>query len=175
MGKFSQERITNLKPAFSPDGSITAASSSKLSDGAAVLFLASKQFCQNHQLTPIAFIHGYAECTQEKEKFGLSPELAIRKCLMKAGNIGIEQIDLFEINEAFSVVALANIKRLLISKDICNVLGGAVAIGHPLGASGARIICTLLTALSHFQKKTGIASICHGGGGATAILVLINI
>lgn len=133
--------------------------------------LASESFCQQHGISPIARIVGYAEATQDPYSFGTSPALAIQQLLQKHPEYTLDSIDLFEINEAFSVVTLANLKLLGIPHDCCNVFGGAVALGHPLGASGARIVCTLINALQNTNKNVGIAAVCHGGGGASAILI----
>ena len=141
-----------------------------MNDGAAVILLASKEAIEKYRLKPIAKIVGYADAAQAPEWFTTAPSLAIPKALKRA-NLSLEEIDFFEINEAYAAVALANIQELKISTNKVNVYGGAVALGHPLGASGARIICTLISVLHQENGKYGVASICNGGGGASAIVI----
>ena len=164
------EKIATLKPAFQKDGSVTAANSSKINDGAAALVVASEERAREKGHTPIARIVAYAGVAQEPKWFTTAPVGAIRKLLAKTG-LSVSDIDLFEINEAFAAVAMAAIRDLSLDPARVNVRGGAVAIGHPIGASGARILTTLIHALRHEKKKRGIAAICIGGGEATAMLV----
>ncbi|MCS7188244.1 MAG: acetyl-CoA C-acyltransferase [Bacteroidia bacterium] len=168
--KANFEKIPTLKPAFKPDGTITAANASKINDGAAALILASEEALKRYSLTPLARIIGWADAAREPEWFTIAPTDALQKALQRVG-MQIREIDLFEINEAFAVVALANQKLLGIPTEKLNILGGAVALGHPLGASGARILVTLLTALNHTGGKYGAVGICNGGGGASAIVI----
>jgi acetyl-CoA C-acetyltransferase len=149
---------------------VTAPNSSPLNDGAAAVVLVSEAKLKELNLKPIAKILGFADAAQQPSKFTTSPALAIPKALQKAG-VSQESIDAFEINEAFSVVALANLKLLGLPEDKVNIHGGAVAIGHPLGASGARIIATLLGVLKAKNGKLGCVGICNGGGGASALVL----
>jgi acetyl-CoA C-acetyltransferase len=169
--KFNEEATRTLRPAFKKDGgTVTAANASPLSDGAAALVLASEDYVQKHGLKPIGKILGWGDAAQNPSKFTTAPALAVPKALKHAG-IKQEEVDAFEINEAFSVVALANMKLLNVSEDKVNLHGGAVALGHPLGASGARIVTTLLGVLKEQKGKIGCAGICNGGGGASAIVI----
>lgn len=168
--KVKFEKIPELKPAFKKDGTVTAANASNLNDGAAALVLMSKEKAEALGLKPLAKILSYADAAQEPVMFTTTPALAIPKALKKAGKV-VSDVDLFEINEAFSVVALANMKELGLSHEQTNVFGGGVSIGHPIGVSGARIICTLISALKVKGKKTGAAGICNGGGGASAMVI----
>ncbi|KAK8203619.1 acetyl-CoA acetyltransferase IB [Phyllosticta capitalensis] len=168
---FNESKTKSLKPVFIPGtGTVTAANASPLSDGAAAVVLASEAAVKAHGLKPIAKVLGWGDAAQNPSKFTTAPALAIPKALKHAG---IEQsaVDFYEINEAFSVVALANMKILGISEDKVNVHGGAVALGHPLGGSGARIVTTLLGVLREKKGKVGAAGICNGGGGASALVV----
>nr|OQO31151.1 Acetyl-CoA acetyltransferase IA [Rachicladosporium sp. CCFEE 5018] len=168
---FNEAKTKTLKPSFKKsDGTVTAANASPLSDGAAALVLASEAYVQKHNLKPIAKILGWGDAAQAPSKFTTAPALAIPKALKHAG-IKQEDVDAFEINEAFSVVALANMKLLGLSEEKVNLHGGAVALGHPLGGSGARIVCTLLGVLRETGGKIGCAGICNGGGGASALVV----
>ena len=168
--KISPEKIPTLKPAFRPDGTITAASSSANADGAAALILTRRSIAEREGLPILAEIKAHATHSQEPGWFTTAPIPAIRKLLDKSGwRIG--DVDLFEINEAFAVVAMAAAKELGIPRDKLNVNGGACALGHPIGATGARIIVTLLHALERQNAKRGIASLCIGGGEATAIAI----
>ena len=169
------EKLKSMKPAFKTDGSgtVTAPNASPLSDGAAATVLVSEEYLKSHNLTPLAKILGWGDAAQQPSKFTTAPALAIPKAL-KHANVSQDQIDAFEINEAFSVVALANLKLLNLSEDKVNLHGGAVALGHPLGASGARIVATLLGVLKGNGGKLGAVGICNGGGGASA-LVLENL
>lgn len=160
-----------MKPAFIPgSGTVTAPNSSPLNDGAAAVVLVSEAKVKELGLKPIAKILGWGDAAQQPNKFTTAPSLAIPKALKHAGVVQ-ESIDAFEINEAFSVVALANMKLLGLSEDKVNIHGGAVAIGHPLGASGARILATLIGVLKAKQGKLGCIGICNGGGGASALVI----
>lgn len=164
------DKVPALKPVFKKDGTVTAANASTLNDGAAALVLMSADKAKELGLTPLAKVLAYADAQQAPEWFTTAPSKAIPLALQRA-NITKEEVDYFEINEAFSVVSLANNKELGLSSDKVNVNGGAVAIGHPLGASGARIVVTLLSVLQQNNGKIGVAGICNGGGGASAIVV----
>lgn len=168
--KLKADKVPTLKPAFSKDGTVTAANAPGINDGAAALVLMSGEKVKELGLKPIAKVIGYGDAEQTPDEFTTSPSLAIPIALKKAG-LTIDQIDAFEINEAFSVVALVNAKLLGISQDKLNVNGGAVALGHPVGASGARIIVSLLSVLKQKGGKYGAAGICNGGGGASAIVI----
>jgi acetyl-CoA C-acetyltransferase len=164
------EKIPGLKPAFKKDGSVTAANSSSISDGAAALVVASAKKAEELGLKPIARIVAHTTHSQEPEWFTTAPVGAISKLLEKTG-WKVEDVDLFEINEAFAVVAMAAMKELNLPHDKVNVHGGATALGHPIGASGARILVTLIGALKQRGGKRGIASLCIGGGEATAMAI----
>jgi acetyl-CoA C-acetyltransferase len=164
------DKMPTLKPAFQKDGSVTAANSSKINDGAAALVIASAERAREAGHAPIARIVAHAGVAQAPEWFTTAPVGAIRKLLDRTG-LKVADIDLWEINEAFAVVAMAAIRELSLDPAKVNVRGGAVAIGHPIGASGARILTTLVHSLRHEGKKRGIAAICIGGGEATAMLV----
>ena len=164
------DKIPGLRPAFSPDGTVTAANASTINDGATALILASEEAVKRLGLKPIAKIRGFADAEQEPEWFTTSPTIAAPKALKMAG-LTKNDIDFFEVNEAFSVVALAFEQVMEVPHDQLNVFGGAVAIGHPLGASGARIVTTLNNVLHQKNGKLGLATICNGGGGATAIVI----
>lgn len=164
------EKIPTLKPVFQKDGSVTAANASTMNDGAAALVLMSKEKAEALGLKPIAKIISYADAEQAPEWFTTSPSLAVPKAVEKAG-LKMSDIDYFELNEAFSVVGLANIKLMNLNPAKVNVNGGAVSIGHPLGASGARIIVTLIHVLKQNKARYGAAGICNGGGGASAIVI----
>jgi acetyl-CoA C-acetyltransferase len=166
------EKMPTLKPSFQKDGSVTAANSSKINDGAAALVVTSEEKAKEKGWKPIARIVAHAGVAQAPEWFTTAPVGAIRKLLEKTG-LRVEDIDLWEINEAFAAVAMAAIKDLNLPPDRVNVNGGAVALGHPIGASGARILTTLIHALRKRGKKRGVAAICIGGGEATAMLVEI--
>jgi acetyl-CoA C-acetyltransferase len=163
-------KIPGLKPAFGKDGTVTAASSSGISDGAAALVLARESFAKANGLRPLARILGYTSFAREPEWFTLAPVGAMRKLLTQL-NWHPGDVDLYEVNEAFAVVAMAAIKDLELDPAKVNVNGGACALGHPIGATGARILTTLLYALRARGKRRGIASLCIGGGEATAIAV----
>ncbi len=169
-GKANLEKMSKLRPAFDKEGSVTAANASKINDGAAALVLTSASKAQALGRKPIARIVAQATVAQEPEWFTTAPIGAIRKVLDRAG-MSIGDIDLFEINEAFAAVVLAALTDLELSVDKVNVSGGAVALGHPIGASGARIMVTLLNALERHGKRFGCASLCIGGGEAAAMIV----
>jgi acetyl-CoA C-acetyltransferase len=164
------DKIPGLKPAFSKDGTVTAANASTLNDGAAALVLMSREKAEALGIKPLATIHGFADAAQDPMWFTTTPSLAIPKALKVAG-VAPEAIDFYEINEAFSAVALANNALLKLDANKVNVNGGAVALGHPLGASGARIVTTLINVLRQNKGKYGVAGICNGGGGASAIVI----
>ena len=169
-GKAMFDKISKLKPAFQKEGTITAANASKINDGASACIIISEQYMKSENHKPLARIIAQGCFAQDPEHFTTAPVQAIKNCLNSA-SMKLSDIDLFEINEAFSVVALAVSKDLGISEDRLNVHGGAVALGHPIGASGARILCTLVNALHRYHKRYGIAAICLGGGEAVAILI----
>ena len=168
--RIDPEKIPNLRPAFKKDGTITAASSSSINDGAAALVLARASEAERLGLEPLARIVGHAAYAGKPGWFTTAPIHAKRR-LFDATGWSVDDVDLFEINEAFAVVAMASMKELDIPHDKLNVHGGAVALGHPIGASGARILVTLLGAMRARQARRGVASICIGGGEATAIAV----
>ena len=169
-GKGMPDKIPTLKPAFAKDGTITAATSSSISDGAAALVLTRQSVADANGQKPIARIVAHAAHAQEPSAFTTAPVGAINKCLAKAGWT-IADVDLFEVNEAFACVAMFAMHDLGIAHDKINVHGGATALGHPIGASGARIITTLVAALQRHGKKRGLASLCIGGGEATALAI----
>ncbi|MEE1885306.1 acetyl-CoA C-acyltransferase [Pedobacter flavus] len=164
------DKIPGLKPVFKKDGSVTAANASTLNDGAAALVLMSADKAKELGLKPLAKVLSYADAQQAPEYFTTAPAQAIPRALANAG-LSVADVDFFEINEAFSVVALANNQLLGITDKNVNINGGAVALGHPLGASGARIVVTLLSVLQQENGKIGVAGICNGGGGASAIVI----
>jgi acetyl-CoA C-acetyltransferase len=164
------DKIPALRPAFEKEGTITAANASTLNDGASALILVSEEAVAKYKLNPIAKIVSYADAAQEPEWFTTAPSLAIPKALDKAG-LSISDIDYWELNQAFAVVGLANMKILGLDPAKVDVNGGAVALGHPLGNSGSRIIVTLLNVLKQNGGKRGAAGICNGGGGASAMVV----
>lgn len=168
--KVIMDKIPQLKPVFEKDGTVTAANSSTISDGAAALILGSREMAENLDLKPIARIRGFADAARDPMWFTTAPALAIPKALKQAG-MDITDVDYFEINEAFAVVALANQRLLNIPEEKLNIYGGAIALGHPLGCSGARILTTLLSVLHQENGKLGVAGICNGGGGASAMVV----
>ncbi|OOW84826.1 acetyl-CoA acetyltransferase [Xanthomonas campestris pv. vitiswoodrowii] len=169
-GKSDVAKIPTLKPAFKKDGSVTAASSSSISDGAAITVLMSADDAQRRGVTPLARIVGHVTHAREPEWFTTAPVAAIQSLVSKLG-WRLDDVDLFEINEAFAVVAMAPIRQLGIAHDKVNVHGGACALGHPIGASGARLVVTLVNALRSRGGKRGIATLCIGGGEATAIAI----
>ena len=163
-------KIPTLNPAFSKEGSVTAANASTINDGAGAIILMSEEKANSLGLKPLAYIKGYADAAQEPQWFTTAPAKALPKALEKAG-VKINEVDFFEFNEAFSVVGLVNSKILGLSDVKVNVNGGAVSLGHPLGCSGVRIIITLLHVLEQKNAKIGAAAICNGGGGASAIVI----
>lgn len=168
---FNEAKTKTLRPVFIPGtGTVTAANASPLSDGASAVVLASEEAVKKHGLKPIGKIMGWGDAAHSPSKFTTAPSLAMPKALKHAG-VELSAIDAFEINEAFSVVALANMKICGIPEDKVNLHGGAVALGHPLGCSGARIVTTLLGVLRQKGGKIGAAGICNGGGGASAIVI----
>lgn len=164
------DKLASLKPAFSKDGTITAANASSINDGASALVLASEKAVKERNLTPLARIVGYAGAAQAPEWFTTAPAAAINNASKKLG-IAVDQIDLFEINEAFAVVTMAVNKLCGLDPQRVNVRGGAVSLGHPIGASGARVLTTLLYAMKDQNKKRGLATLCIGGGEALALVV----
>jgi acetyl-CoA C-acetyltransferase len=168
--KANIEKIRSLKPAFSKEGTVTPANSSSISDGAAALVLMRLSEAEDRSLTPIVKIMGHATHAQEPAWFTTAPIGAVEKLLKKTGWSN-DEVDLFEINEAFAVVTMAAMRDLNLTKDKVNIHGGACALGHPVGASGARIMVTLLAALQKYDLKKGVAALCIGGGEATAIAV----
>ena len=168
--KVDFNKIPSLRPVFVKDGSVTAANASTLNDGAAAVVLMSKEKAEQLGIKPIARIRGFADAQQAPEWFTTAPSKALPRAVEKAG-LKMSDVEYFEINEAFSVVALANNQEMKLDASKVNVNGGAVAIGHPLGCSGARIIVTLLNVLKQNNAKIGAAGICNGGGGASALVV----
>ncbi len=164
------DKIPALRPVFDPNGTVTAANASTLNDGASALILASEEAVEKYGLKPLARIVSYADAAQSPEWFTTAPSLAIPKALDKAG-MQISDVDYWELNQAFSVVGLANIKELGLNPAKVDVNGGAVALGHPLGSSGSRIIVTLIHVLKQNGAKIGGAGICNGGGGASAMII----
>lgn len=168
--KVNHAKVPALRPVFDKEGTVTAANASNINDGAAALVLMSAEKAAALGLSPLAKVTSYADAAHEPEWFTTAPAKALPKALAKAG-IDKDQVDAFELNEAFSVVGLANIKILEIDAAKTNINGGAVSMGHPLGASGARIIITLINVLKQNQGKYGAAGICNGGGGASAMVI----
>ncbi len=164
------DKIPGLRPAFDKEGTITAANASTINDGASAILLASKEAIEKYNLTPIAKLVSYADAAQSPEWFTTAPSLAVPKALEKAG-MAISDIDYWELNQAFSVVGIANTKILGLNPAKVDVNGGAVALGHPLGNSGSRIIVTLINVLKQNNGRYGGAAICNGGGGASAMII----
>ena len=164
------DKIPGLKAVFSKDGTVTAANASTMNDGAAALVLMSKEKAEALGLKPLAKIKGYADAEQAPEWFTTTPSIALPKAAEKAG-IKVSDIEYFELNEAFAVVGLANMKLMNLDASKVNVNGGAVSLGHPLGCSGARVIVTLINVLKQNNAKFGGAAICNGGGGASAVVI----
>ncbi len=164
------EKIPELKPAFSKDGTVTAANASTMNDGAAALVLMSKEKADELSIQPLAIINSYADAEQAPEWFTTTPSLAVPKAVAKAG-LQISDVHFFELNEAFSVVGIVNSEKMKLYPKQVNVNGGAVSLGHPLGCSGARIIVTLINVLKQNNGKVGAAGICNGGGGASAMVI----
>ena len=170
IAKVIPEKVPQLKPVFQKEGSITAANASNLNDGASALLLASKEAVKKYNFKPLAKIISFADAAQAPEWFTTAPSVAIKKALKQAP-LKLKDIDLWEINEAYAAVVLANQQILDLDLNKINIYGGAVAMGHALGSSGSRIICTLISALKQKDKKLGVAAICNGGGGASAIVI----
>lgn len=168
--KANLEKLSTLKPAFDKAGTVTAGNASSINDGAAALVLASSEWAKKRGLRPLARIVGHAQASVAPEWFTIGPSEAIKKNFNKL-NLSAKDIDLFEINEAFAAVAIANNKILGLNPDRVNVRGGAVALGHPIGASGARILVTLIHALQDLNLKRGLASLCIGGGEGVSLVV----
>lgn len=168
--KVNFDKISGLRPVFEKEGTITAANASTLNDGSACVILASKNAVEKYGLKPLAKVIGWADAAQAPEWFTTSPALAIPKALSHA-NIKKEAVDFYEINEAFAVVSIANNLKLGLNPEKVNIYGGAVALGHPIGCSGARIVVTLLNVLEKNNAKIGVAAICNGGGGASALVI----
>ena len=164
------DKIPSLKPVFTKDGSVTAANASTMNDGAAAVVLMSKEKADKLGIKPLAIIRGYADAEQAPEWFTTTPSKAVPKAVEKAG-LKMEDIQYYELNEAFAVVGLAKCEIMKLKSDQVNVNGGAVSLGHPLGASGARIIVTLINVLKQNGAKYGAAGICNGGGGASAMVI----
>ena len=169
-GNARPDKIPQLRPAFTKEGTVTAANASSISDGAAALTLMMADDAEAQGHNPIALIHGYDQIAQEPEWFTTAPVTAINNTLQRVG-WAVEDVDLWEVNEAFAVVAMAALKEIGMSHDVLNVNGGACSLGHPIGASGSRIIVTLIHALQQRGGKKGIASLCIGGGEATAMAI----
>ena len=168
--KVNFDKLPQLNPAFSKEGTVTAANASTMNDGAAAVVLMSAEKAKELGIQPIAIIKGFADAEQDPKWFTTSPALALPKALAKA-NVQINEIDFFEFNEAFSVVGIVNTEILKIDPAKVNVHGGAVALGHPLGCSGARIIVSLIHILKKNKAKKGAAAICNGGGGASSMVI----
>ena len=164
------DKIKDLQPVFIKSGTVTAANASTMNDGASALVLASEKMVLELGLVPLAEIVSFADAEQSPEWFTTCPSIAAPLALSRVG-LKIADVDFWELNEAFAVVGIENAKRLSISKDIVNVNGGAVALGHPLGCSGARIVTTLINVLYQNDAKIGVATICNGGGGASAVVI----
>jgi acetyl-CoA C-acetyltransferase len=169
-GKAKLDKIPTLKPAFREGGTVTAANSSSISDGAAALVLMRRSEAEHRGLKPLATILGYATHSQAPNLFATAPIGALQKLSDRTG-LPLSEVDLFEINEAFAVVAMAAMRDLNLPHEKVNVHGGACALGHPIGASGARILVTLLAALERYDLKRGMAALCIGGGEATAVAI----
>jgi acetyl-CoA C-acetyltransferase len=168
--KVNYDKVPGLRPVFQKDGTVTAANASSINDGAAAVVLMSKERAEKMGIKPIAKIRSFADAAQAPEWFTTAPSKALPKALDKAG-LKTSDVDYFEINEAFAVVSVANNKEMKLDPTKVNVNGGAVAMGHPIGCSGARIVVTLLSVLQQNKGKIGAAAICNGGGGASAIVV----
>jgi acetyl-CoA C-acetyltransferase len=168
--RFDEAKLRGLKPAFSPDGTITAGNASSINDGAAALLIGSADRCRQLGLKPMARIVGAATFSQEPDWFTTAPVGALKRLLEKVG-WSVEETDLFEINEAFAAVTMVAEHELKIPAEKVNIFGGAVALGHPIGASGARVLVTLLHALERLDKRLGLAALCLGGGNAVAMIV----
>ena len=172
VSKVNFDKIPKLNPAFVKNGTVTAANASPISDGASFVILMSVKKAKELGVKPLAKIVDFHDAAIEPKKFTLAPSKAIKE-LLSSNNINLNEIDLFEINEAFSMVPLVNMEILSIKNDRVNINGGAISLGHPLGCSGARILTTLIYNLHRLKKKNGIAAICNGGGGASSVLIKI--
>jgi acetyl-CoA C-acetyltransferase len=168
--KVNFDKVPTLKPVFQKDGTVTAANASTLNDGAAAIILMSKEKALALGLKPIARILGFADAEQKPEWFTTTPSLSVPKAIKNAG-ITAKDVDFYEINEAFSVVSIANTQKLGLNASKVNVFGGGVALGHPIGCSGARIVTTLINVLGKNKGKIGVTGICNGGGGASSIVI----
>ncbi len=168
--KVDFSKVAGLRPAFTKDGTVTAANASTINDGAAALVLASEEYVKAHNLKPVARIVSFADAEQDPKWFTTTPTVAAPIALQRAG-LKVSDVSNFEVNEAFAVVTMAFNKLLDVDPAACNVYGGAVAMGHPLGASGARIITTLNSVLQQESGRYGLAAICNGGGGASSIII----
>jgi len=168
--KVQFDKMLTLKPSFGKEGTVTAANASTLNDGAAAVLLMSREKAEALGVKPLALVRGFADAEQAPEWFTTTPSLAIPKALKHAG-VEAKDVDFYEINEAFSVVSLVNNRLLELEGDKVNVYGGAVSLGHPLGASGARIVTTLLAVMENEGGKIGVTGICNGGGGASSIVL----
>ncbi|MEL7251642.1 MAG: acetyl-CoA C-acyltransferase, partial [Bacteroidota bacterium] len=164
------EKIPNLRAAFTKGGTVTAANASTINDGASAIILVSKRKAEELGLKPLAKIVAFADAAQEPQWFTTAPTIAAPRALERAG-MTFDDVDFYEVNEAFSVVSLAFAQELNVDREKMNVFGGSVSIGHPLGASGARILTTLNNVLSHKDASVGMAAICNGGGGASALII----
>jgi acetyl-CoA C-acetyltransferase len=170
IGNLQKAKVPSLRPVFRPNGTVTAANASSINDGAAALIIASEAFAVDRRFTPVARILAMSDAARMPSEFTDAPADAIPLAIARAG-LTPEDIDVYEINEAFSVVALANMRLLNLDPAKVNLNGGAVALGHPIGCSGARIITTLVHVLQQQDKRYGVAAICNGGGGASAIVI----
>jgi acetyl-CoA C-acetyltransferase len=170
VNRLDEAKLRSVRPTFKPNGTVTAPNAVPLSDGAAAVVLMSEAKVKALGIKPMAKILGWGDAEREPERFTVAPAIAIPKAIKHAG-LAAEHIEYYEINEAFSVVALANIKLLQLDAERVNVFGGSVAIGHPLGASGARILSTLTSVLEEKNAKIGCVGICNGGGGASALVI----
>lgn len=168
--KVNFDKIPNLRAAFTADGTVTAANASTINDGASAAVIVSEDFLEKHGLTPRAEILSYADAAHDPDWFTTAPTIATPLALHRAG-LGIADVDLYEVNEAFSVVPMVFAQQLKVDYENLNVHGGAVSLGHPLGASGSRIVTTLINALDSRDQSIGCASICNGGGGASSIVI----
>lgn len=164
------DKIASLKPAFTKEGTVTAANASTMNDGAAAVVLMSSDKANELGIKPLAIIRGYADAEQEPQWFTTTPSIAVPAAVKKAG-LQLSDVDFIELNEAFSVVGIVNTQKMQLDPAKVNVNGGAVSIGHPLGASGARIIVSLINILKQNNGKYGAAGICNGGGGASAMVI----
>jgi len=168
--KFKLEKIPVLKPVFAKSGTVTAANASKLNDGAASLILMSEEAVKKYSVKPMARILSFGDCEVDPMDFNISPAKAAQLALKRIG-MGANDMDAFEFNEAFSVTGIAVMKLLDLNPEIVNVNGGAVALGHPIGMSGARILISLMSVMRQRRGKYGLAGICNGGGGSTAVVI----